>query len=122
MPYCNAWMMMKLKGMKVPKKKKKLPAAKSAYVGSFNGVMKSMSVTGLGDGLRRDLTVRFAMTSMPRMVKAAVRIVHAKPICGISFVTMIGKMTPPSDDPEAVIPNAVARFLKNHVGRTLLAA
>ena len=33
----------------------------------------------------------------------------------VKLLTMIGKMTPPSELPEAMIPNAKARFLKNHV-------
>lgn len=33
-----------------------------------------------------------------------------------------GRMTPPSDDPEATIPKANALLLKNHVATELLAA
>ena len=40
----------------------------------------------------------------------------------MSFETIIGKMTPPRDDPDAMIPKAVARLLKNHVPVELIAA
>jgi hypothetical protein len=35
---------------------------------------------------------------------------------------MIGKMTPPVEEPAAMIPKAAARFLKNQVGITLIAS
>jgi hypothetical protein len=35
---------------------------------------------------------------------------HGKLISGISLVTMIGRTTPPSDEPEAMTPKAVARL------------
>jgi hypothetical protein len=35
---------------------------------------------------------------------------------------MIGKITPPVEEPAAMMPKAAARFLKNHVGITLIAS
>ena len=60
--------------------------------------------------------------SMPNMRKAAALIVQGNPIFGMRLDTMIGKMTPPSDEPDAMMPNAVARFLKNQVPTELVAA
>lgn len=84
--------------------------------------MKFINLTFLGIGLSRDLTVKLAMMSMPRNMKATALIVQGNPILGMSFETIMGKMTPPSDDPAAMTPNAVARFLKNHVPTELMAA
>ena len=76
----------------------------------------------LGLGASLDLTVKFAVMSIPRSIKAAALIVHGNPILGMRLETIIGMITPPRDDPEAIIPKAVARFLKNHVPTELIAA
>jgi hypothetical protein len=110
-----------LKGKKVPKKKRKEAKHIKAKAGSVNGLMKSNASNFFGLGVSLDLTVRFATINIPRIVKATVRIVHGNPIKGMSLVTIIGKITPPSDDPEAITPKAVALFLKNHVPTELIA-
>ena len=74
-----------------------------------------MRLSFLGRGVNLDFTVRLAMISIPRIENAAVLMVHGNPISGISLDTMMGKITPPREDPEAIIPNAVARLLKNQV-------
>ena len=51
----------------------------------------------------------------PKIKKATVRMVQAKPILGISRSTMIGKIIPPTDAPDEMTPNAVERRLANHV-------
>jgi len=83
--------------------------------------MKSKMSSFLGLGVNLDLTVKLAITSMPRIMKAAALIVHGNPILGMSFETMMGYMTPPKEDPEAMIPKAAARFLKNQVPTELIA-
>jgi hypothetical protein len=92
-----------------------------AKAGSFKGRINSITSTGLGLGVKRVLTVKFAMTSIPRIKKAAALIVHGYPIWGMSFETMIGKITPPREEPDAMMPKAAARFLKNHVPTELIA-
>jgi hypothetical protein len=47
---------------------------------------------------------------------------HPKPILGMSRVSIIGRMTPPSDEPDAMMPMAVARFLMNHVETAFIVA
>lgn len=63
------------------------------------------------------MIVKLAIVARTSTTKAQVRIAHPKPICSISFRTMIGKMTPPKLDPHAAILNATARFFMNQVAR-----
>jgi hypothetical protein len=49
------------------------------------------------------------MTHMKRIKNAVIRIAHPKPTEMMRRRSMIGKMTPPSEDPEAVTPRANAR-------------
>jgi hypothetical protein len=113
--------MTKLKGKKVPKKNVNDATQRRANAGSLNGRKNSNISNFFGFGVNLDLTVRFAMISSPKIKNAAARIVHGNPIFGMSFETIMGKMTPPSDDPDAMTPNAVARFLKNQVPMELIA-
>ena len=39
----------------------------------------------------------------------------------MSLLTMIGKITPPVEEPAAIMPKAAARLWKNQVGITLIA-
>jgi hypothetical protein len=48
-------------------------------------------------------------------MKAIVRIIQGKPTLLIILSIMIGRTTPPRDDPETMIPKAAARLLKNQV-------
>lgn len=116
------WRITKLRGRNRPKKKKNDAKHKSANAGSRRGRMKSMRMNGLGEWLNLDFTVRLQITSIPRIIKAAALIVQGNPIRGMSFETMIGKITPPSDDPDAMTPNAAALFLKNQVPTEFMAA
>ena len=134
--------MIKLKGRKVPKKKRKLAKAVKRKGSSLRGLMNSMMIKGLGRGSRRDLTVRFAMIMRPRIMKAAIRMDQAKSTRGMrrsimmlerisvryeifkdlaSKVETYGITTPPNDDPEDMIPKANALLLKNHVATELFA-
>ena len=110
-----------MKGRNVPKKKKKDAIHRRVNAGCFKGRINSIISSFLGRGANLDLTVKLAITSMPRIMNAQTLIVQGKPIFGISLLTMMGKITPPSDEPEAMIPNAAARFLKNHVPTELMA-
>jgi hypothetical protein len=93
-----------------------------AKAGSLKGRIWSIISNFLGFGASLDLTVKLAMMSIPKSMNAAALIVHGNPILGISFVTIIGMTTPPKEDPEAMMPNAVARFLKNQVPMEFMAA
>lgn len=90
-------------------------AVSKLKVGSVNGVMKSMSLTGLGKGGIRDLMQRFATIRSPSIRNAQILIVQPNPTSTTSRDTIMGNMTPPRLDPAAAIPTAMARFLKNHV-------
>ena len=111
-----------MKGRKVPKKKKKEARQSRPNAGSFRGRMNSMRTRGRGLGVNLDLTVKLAMISMPSMRKAQALIVHGNPTFGIRCETMMGKITPPRDDPDAIIPKDAALFLKNQVPFELIAA
>jgi hypothetical protein len=102
--------MRKLKGRKVPKKKKKLARDTKRKSGSLSGTMNSITVNGFTVWLSLDLTVMFVMTSRPSIMNATVRIVYPNPIFGISLLTIMGRITPPSEEPDAMIPKAVARL------------
>ena len=54
-------------------------------------------------------------TIRPRIIKAQMRMVQPKPTWGISFLTIIGKMTPPREEPATARPSAAPRFLRNQV-------
>lgn len=60
-------------------------------------------------------TVKIAMICRPRIINAAVLMVHPYPTLGIMRPIMMGKITPPSDEPVTMMPMAVARFFANHV-------
>ncbi len=105
----------------MPKKKRNEAKQSRLNAGSFRGRTKLIRSSFFGCGVNLDLTVKLAIMSMPNMVKATALIVQGNPICGISLETMIGRITPPNDEPEAIVPNAVARFLKNHVPTELIA-
>ena len=104
-----------LNGRKVPQKNINPATHMRKKAGSLKGRMNSITSTLFGFGDNLDFTVTLAMRSIPRIMNAAALIVHGNPISGISFDTMMGKITPPRDDPEAIIPKAVARLLKNQV-------
>jgi len=111
-----------LNGKNVPKKNKKAATQVIAKAGSFRGRMNSITSTFFRRGVNLDFTVRLARAHMPKIMNAVDLIVHGKPILGMSLATIIGKITPPIDDPDAMMPIAVARFLKNHVLVELMAA
>lgn len=48
-------------------------------------------------------------------MKAQMRNVQPNPTSGIKWVTIIGKITPPSDEPAATRPMAAPLFFRNHV-------
>lgn len=57
----------------------------------------------------------------PRMRKEAVRIAQEKPTAVTSRLIMMGKITPPREDPDAMTPKARARFLWNQVPTLFMA-
>lgn len=88
---------------------------KSKNAGSNNGRTKAMTENGRLDGAMRDRTVRLAKIKSANIRKAQIRIAQPKPTSGMRRMTMMGRMTPPRDDPAATKPRAAPRFAKNHV-------
>lgn len=115
MPYRSAWVITNVKGRNMPQKKQKHPATVTTNLGSLRGLMKFMIETSFFLCVNLDFSVRFEMPNMKRMRKAQIRIAHANPTCGIKCETMMGKITPPRLDPEAMMPSAKARRLPNQV-------
>lgn len=113
MPYRSPEVMTKVKGKNIPQKKQKAAATVKTNLMSCNGRIKFMGSNPFFCGFNLDFRVRLAMTSIKRMRNAQIRIAQPNWTCGISFDTMIGKITPPRLDPEAVIPSANARRLAN---------
>jgi hypothetical protein len=87
-----------------------------AIGGSRRGLIMPNIVKGRLLGGRRLRRVKMAKMHMARIRKAQVRIAQPKPVSLIMRLTMMGNMTPPNELPEAARPNAIPRFLKNHVG------
>lgn len=66
-------------------------------------------------GGTRDRMVALATQSRAKMRNAQILIAQPNPTSGIKWMSMIGKMTPPSEDPETTRPIAAPRLAKNHV-------
>lgn len=88
---------------------------KSKNAGSDKGRTKAMRANGRLDGAMRDRTVKLAKIKSANIRKAQMRIAQPKPTSGIRRMTMMGRMTPPREDPAATKPRAAPRFAKNHV-------
>ena len=82
---------------------------------SFNGDTNAITLNGLLDGSILDRTAKFANNSKVKMRNAQMRIAQPNPTSGIKCMSMMGKMTPPNEDPAVVSPRAMPRFLKNQV-------
>lgn len=95
---------MKLIGIKSPMKNMNEEAVTMTNFLSLKGSTKTFNSNALGLGGRREEIVRAAMIMRPRMRKAMIRIVHAKPTSGMRCEAMIGKMMPPKPEPAAIIP------------------
>jgi hypothetical protein len=74
-----------------------------------------LNLKGLGECGRYEEIVKLAMMSRPRMRKAQILIVQPNPTLGSRWTTMIGKMTPPKDEPAIANPPAIARLLWKYV-------
>ena len=92
-----------------------MAAVKSTKVGSLRGRIKAIRLNGRLVGVIWERTVKFAKMSSANIRKAQVRIAQPKPTSEIRWTTIMGKMTPPKDDPAATRPRAAPRFLKNQV-------
>jgi hypothetical protein len=55
----------------------------------------------------------FAMTRHPKMRYDVARTADANPTCTMRLLSMIGKMTPPSELPAMTMPTAYARLREN---------
>lgn len=115
MPYLSAWVITKVNGKNIPQKKQKAPASVSANLSSANGLTKFIISNGFGRCGNLDFSVRLAIPNMNKMRNAQILIAQGNPTLGMSWMTMMGKMTPPRLDPEAVTPRAKPRRLANQV-------
>ena len=77
--------------------------------------MKAIKLNGRFVGGIRERTVKFAKLSIANIRKAQIRSVQPKPTSGSRWIIMMGKMTPPSEDPATTRPRAAPRFSKNQV-------
>lgn len=106
----------KWEGAGYPKKKRNDAPTMSVNGNSLKWRVNSPIVHGVAPfGDIRDTSVRFAITIMASIRNAVMRIDQPKPTWAMRRRIMMGKMTPPREDPDAVIPRANARRLKNQV-------
>jgi hypothetical protein len=84
-------------------------AVNSTKAFSLNGSINSFTENFFLLGGKRVVMVMLPMMSRKRSRKATTRIAHPNPTRGIKCVTRIGKMTPPMDEPETMMPSASAR-------------
>lgn len=61
------------------------------------------------------MTVTQVIAQSPSSMNARIRMAQANPRDSITFVIMMGRTTPPVEDPDTTMPRARARFLKNQV-------
>ena len=83
-------MLIKLKGMNIPRQNKKLPRHVRTNAYSLKGVINSAIRIGLGTGLSRDLTVTLAIRRIIDINNVMQRTVELKPIRPIKLVIIIG--------------------------------
>jgi hypothetical protein len=66
-------------------------------------------------GSMRDLTVKLAKRRSDSMRNAQMRIVQPNPTSGMRWTTIMGRITPPRDEPAATRPKAAPLLWKNQV-------
>jgi hypothetical protein len=66
-------------------------------------------------GGRRDRRVTFEIARVTSWTNATARTAHAKPMRGMSRPRTMGRMTAPTEDPDATMPIAQTRRRLNHV-------
>jgi 5-methylcytosine-specific restriction endonuclease McrA len=96
-------------------KKKKMAVVSSRNVGSLKGRTSAMNSNGRLVGGILDRTARLANTKATKTRKAQIRIAHAKPTFGMRWTSMMGKITPPSEEPDTTSPSAAPRLAWNQV-------
>lgn len=115
MPYSSAWVITKVKGKNMPQKKQKEAATVNENLRSLSGLTKLIGSTGFLVCVNRDRKTRLDIPSINRIRKAQILIAQGNPTSGMRCDTMIGKITPPKLDPEAITPRAKARRFPNQV-------
>jgi hypothetical protein len=88
-----------------------LLAVNSIKLFSLNGTTNALMLTFFFDGGRREVMHIFPTTRSPIMRNATLRIAQPKPMVGMRWVTIMGMITPPTEDPETIIPRARARWV-----------
>lgn len=92
-----------------------MPSSNITNGNSIKGAAKRPVGIFFGTGLVLGRTVTIAMTCRARIRKAAVLMAQGYPVLRIMRLIMMGKMTPPTDDPVTMMPMAAPRFLENQV-------
>ena len=82
---------------------------------SLNGAASRPPGNFLGPNVVRGRTVKTATICSTKIMNAHVLIVQGYPTAGIMRLIMIGKMTPPTDDPVTITPMAAPRLFANQV-------
>jgi len=113
MPCLCACSKIKVNGKNMPQKKKNNPALVTAMIGSLSESKYSLNTNFVGRGGSRLLIVRHAIDISPRKRNETARTAHPNPTRSISFDSMMGRTTPPKEDPAATMPTAMARCRKN---------
>lgn len=96
-------------------KKKNIEIVNRTKVSSLNGRTKAMISNGRIVGGVLDRTAKLANISRAKIKNAQMRIAHANPTSGMRWISMMGKITPPSEDPATASPMAAPLFARNHV-------
>lgn len=105
----------------MPKKNMKFAIVMSKNGISSNGERKTLNEKSrLWGGMRASMST-LETIRRPRIRNAAILMAHPNPTIGTSRATMMGKMTPPTLDPAAVMPRARARCRWNQVDTELTA-
>ncbi|KAK9439738.1 uncharacterized protein VB005_07897 [Metarhizium brunneum] len=90
-----------------------MPSSNMTNGNSLKGAAKRPARIFFGAGFTLGQTVRIATICRPRMRKAPVLMAQGYPTLRIIRLIMMGKMTPPTDKPVAVVPAAALHFLPN---------
>jgi hypothetical protein len=101
----------------MPYVKTKIPRSITRNGNSLKGAARASAGIFLGTGLALGRMVSIATICKAKMKNAAIRMAQGYPVLGFwtSRLSMIGKITPPTDEPVTVMPIATPRFCENQV-------
>src|SRR5688572_468687 len=99
--------------MNMPTAYKKKDKAVRASFASLKPLTYSMKTNGCFLGGSLDFTVKQATANRTKKMNPIVLIIQGKPTLWIILSIMIGRTTPPSEEPDTMIPKAKARRRMN---------